>query len=528
MMILINNLHLPLNTNFDDLKQFVANELKININKIEKATLHRKSVDARKKDNVHFCCSVLFTLKSDELKAVKRSKNAVIYTDRKYIFKKCNKETENRPIVVGFGPAGMFAALTLSKAGLKPIVLERGSDVDTRTKEVNDFFCGKPLNPESNVQFGEGGAGTFSDGKLNTGIKNPRCRTVLEIFCHHGAPDKILYEAKPHVGTDILVNVVKSIRNEIISLGGEVRFNTKLTDIKTENGIIKSVITQNGEIPCSELIIATGHSARDTFKSLYHSGVEMIRKPFAVGVRIEHLQKDINHSLYGDFADSEFLGAADYKLAVHLENGRGVYTFCMCPGGEVINASSELNGIAVNGMSESKRDGINSNSALLVGLEPTDFEGEDVFAGCRLQEKIERKAYKIGNGAVPVTTVGNFVFDEEFKIGKVKPTVKPNYINCDLKEIFPEFVVESLKDGILEFGKKIKGFDDKEAILTAPETRSSSPVRMLRDDTLQCVTVKGLYPCGEGAGYAGGIVSAAVDGMTVAEKVIDFISDDIQ
>ncbi len=524
-MILINNIHLPLNTDFDNLKLVASKELRIDTAKIENAVLYRKSVDARKKNNVHFCCSILVSLKGNEEKAVKKCKNAGLFTENKYVWKTCNKEPENRPLVVGFGPAGMFAALTLAKAGLRPIVLERGSDVDTRTKDVADFFSGKPLNTESNVQFGEGGAGTFSDGKLNTGIKNPRCRTVLEVFYHHGAPKKILYEAKPHVGTDILVNVVKNIRKEIISLGGEVRFNTKLVDIKTENGKIKSVVTQNSEIPCSQLIVATGHSARDTFSSLHKNGVEMIRKPFAVGVRIEHLQKDINRSLYGDFADSEFLGAADYKLAVHLENGRGVYTFCMCPGGEVINASSEQNGIAVNGMSKSKRDGVNSNSALLVGLEPSDFSGDDIFAGCRLQEKIEQAAYKIGNGAVPITTVGSFVYGEDFKIGKVKPTVKPDFINCDLEEILPEFVTESLKDGILEFGKKINGFDDKEAILTAPETRSSSPIRMVRDEKMQSVSVKELYPCGEGAGYAGGIVSAAVDGMTVAEKIIDIIQN---
>ena len=311
----------------------------------------------------------------------------------------------------------MFAALTLARAGLRPLVLERGSDVDTRTRQVEEFFEGMPLNPESNVQFGEGGAGTFSDGKLNTGIKNPRCRTVLEVLNHHGAPNKILTDAKPHIGTDILVKVVKGIRQEIISLGGEVRFNTKLEGIKAQNGRISSVTVGGADIPCQSLVLATGHSARDTFKMLLESGVEMARKPFAVGVRIEHLQSDINRALYGDFAESPYLGAADYKLATHLENGRGVYTFCMCPGGEVINASSEQSSIAVNGMSKSDRNGKNANSALLVGIEPEDFGGDSVLAGCELQRKIEQAAYEACGGDVPITTVGEFR-SEERRVGK--------------------------------------------------------------------------------------------------------------
>lgn len=520
-MILINNVNLPLDTDFDSLKEIAARELKVKTDSIKAARLYRKSVDARKKNNVHFCCSLLVSIKGDEKAVLKRNKSAIPYEKNEYVWKKAEKIPENRPVIAGFGPAGMFAALTLARAGLKPVVLERGGDVDTRTRAVNDFFGGNPLNPECNVQFGEGGAGTFSDGKLNTGIKNPRSRTVLEVLNRHGAPDKILTDAKPHIGTDILVNVVKSIREEIISLGGEIRFDTKLRSIKTQNGKLISVNAGGNEIPCDCLIIATGHSARDTFKMLLNSGVEMVKKPFAVGVRIEHLQSDINKALYGDFADSPYLGAADYKLAAHLENGRGVYTFCMCPGGEVINASSQIGGIAVNGMSKSKRDGVNSNSALLVGVEPVDFPDGDVLSGCILQEKIEQAAYSISDGKVPITTVGSFVFDEKFKIGKVKPTVKPEFVNADFTQIFPDFVTESLKQGILLFGKKIQGFDDKSAILTAPETRSSSPIRMVRDESLQSVTIKGIYPCGEGAGYAGGIVSAAVDGITVAQKIID-------
>lgn len=519
-MILINNVLLPLNTDFENLKPVVAKELKTDINNIINANLYRKSVDARKKDNIVFCCSITVNAKNEQ-QLLKKCKNATPFNEKKYNWEKADIIPEYRPVVIGFGPAGMFSALTLAKAGLKPLVLERGADVDTRTKQVEDFFADGKLNLQSNVQFGEGGAGTFSDGKLNTGIKNPRCKTVLEVFEFHGAPKKILTDAKPHIGTDILVDVVKNIRKEIISLGGEVRFNSKLEKINIKNGCVYSVTVNGEEILCSDVVLATGHSARDTYKMLKEIGTEMVRKPFAVGVRIEHLQKDINKALYGKFAESEYLGAADYKLWAHLPDGRGVYTFCMCPGGEVINASSEEGGIAVNGMSKSLRDGENANSALLVNVEPDDFGDGDVLAGCYFQEKIEKKAFEICGGAVPITTVGNFVFGRDNKIGKVKPTVKPDYRFADFNDIFPQFINDSLKQGIMIFDKKIKGFADYDAVLTAPETRSSSPVRITRNDDMQSITFSGVYPCGEGAGYAGGIVSAAVDGICVAEKIIE-------
>lgn len=515
-MLIINNLKLSLDTDFENLKPTVEKLLKC---KLEEVKLYRKSVDARRKNDVHFCCSVLVS-GDNEQKILKFNKNALPYIEREYVWQQCEKVPSNRPVVVGFGPAGMFCALTLARAGLKPLVIERGGNVDERTKAVNEFFGGGKLDPENNVQFGEGGAGTFSDGKLTTGIKNPRAKTVIRVLNQMGAKDNILTDAKPHIGTDILVRVVKNIRKEIISLGGEILFNTRLDDIEIADGKVVSIFTNGNKIPSETVVLATGHSARDTYKMVLTKGAEMVQKPFAVGVRIEHLQSDINKALYGQFHNHKALGAADYKLATHLKNGRGVYTFCMCPGGEVINASSFVGGLAVNGMSNSKRDADNANSAVLVGVEPSDFRSGDVLAGCELQERIEKAAYNIGGGAVPVNTVGNFIFGKEFKIGKVKPSVKPNFVYADFSQIFPQFICESLKEGIKNFGKKISGFDNCEAILTAPETRSSAPVRILRDENFQS-NLKGIYPCGEGAGYAGGIVSAAVDGMTVAEKIIE-------
>lgn len=520
-MIIINNVNLPLDTDFSDLKEFAAKELRTDISNIKSVSLYRKSVDARKKDSLHFCCSLLTELNKDENRIIKKNKNASYYEYKPYTIPQIKTVPQKRPVVVGFGPAGMFAALILAKSGLCPLVLERGDNADTRAQKVKNFFEGGKLDTESNVQFGEGGAGTFSDGKLNTGIKNTRCRTVLEFLNAFGAPDKILTDAKAHIGTDILINIVKNIRKEIIRLGGEVRFNTKLENINFQNDKITGITANGTNIECNELVLATGHSARDVFSMLKNLNIQMERKPFAMGVRIEHLQEDINKALYGKFWDSEYLGAADYKLAVHLENGRGVYTFCMCPGGEVINASSETDGLAVNGMSESKRNGTNANSAVLVNVNPEDFDGKDVLAGCEMQRKIEKAAFSIANGKVPVTTVGSFCFGETAQIGKIKPTVKPDFVLTDFAQIFPDFITDSLKQGILLFDRKIKGFAEKSAILTAPETRSSSPVRVLRNQELQSVSYKGLYPCGEGAGYAGGIVSAAVDGICIAEKIIE-------
>ena len=519
-MVIINNVKVSLDTDFDSLISIAAKQLKIKEKDIISANLYKKSVDARKKSDVHFCCSITVKTSLDEQKILKNCKNASLFIDKKYVWERADFTLKNRPVIVGFGPAGIFAALVLARAGLKPLVIERGEDVDSRTKSVEEFFSGKELKVNSNVQFGEGGAGTFSDGKLNTGIKDPRTREILKIFYEFGANKDILTDAKPHIGTDVLKTVIKNIRQEIIFCGGEVRFNSKLEDISFENKRLKSITVNGEKIECDNLILCIGHSARDTFKMLYGKGISMERKPFAMGVRIEHLQSDINRSLYGEYAEHKALKAADYKMAVHLENGRGVYTFCMCPGGEVVNASSEKCALAVNGMSNSKRDGENANSALLVGIDPSDIEGDFVLAGCELQQKIERKAYALGGGSVPVSTVGCFVYGKEALIGKVKPTVKPNYKLCDLESIYPQFITDSLKEGIKRFGRIIEDFDSEFAVITAPETRSSSPVRIIRNDNGYSLSLEGLYPCGEGAGYAGGIMSAAVDGMRQAEKLI--------
>lgn len=517
-MILVSNINLPLDTDFSNLKSALTFR---GVN-IKSASLYKKSVDARRKHDLHFCCSVLIETDNDK-NALKRIKNAKPYTEPVYEYKKA--VSSSRPVVIGFGPAGIFAAYTLAMAGLCPIVIERGDDLDTRKAKVDDFWSGGRLDAESNVQFGEGGAGTFSDGKLTTGISDIRCREVLKVFVDNGANKNILTDAKAHIGTDVLAVVIKNIRNKIISLGGEIRFAERLENINVIEGKIVSIDIKkrNGELytlPCEKLILAIGHSARDTLYMLKGLGLNMVKKPFAMGLRIEHPQKEINKALYGDFAEHPALAAASYKLAVHLENGRGVYTFCMCPGGYVVNASSEDGKIAVNGMSYAARDGQNANSAVLTEVLPEDLP-EDLLSGVELQRKIEAAAYSITNGnGVPVQTVGGYVFGED-TVPSVETTVKPQAVFTDLGKIFPEFINTSLKLGIVALDKKLCGFADKGALLTGPETRSSCPIRMVRNENLVSVNFEGIYPSGEGAGYAGGIMSAAVDGIKCAESLIN-------
>lgn len=523
-MYRISEIRLNLDGTMDDLKRKAAKRLRVTPEEIKSLKLCKKSVDARKKDDVRFICTVEVQCETNRAPYDKKIAEAEPY---QYQLPVC-KTLNTRPVVVGFGPAGMFAALILAQAGQRPIVIERGADVEKRGAQVARFWETGGLDTESNVQFGEGGAGTFSDGKLNTGTKDPRARKVLEEFAAAGAPQEILYLAKPHIGTDKLPDTVKNIRKQIISLGGEVHFETLMTKLIIKDDIIKGVEVkpQSGNsynIDTENVILSVGHSARDTFEMLNLLGLPMEPKAFSVGVRIEHPQKLIDTSQYGKFAGNPNLGAADYKLAVHLKNGRGVYTFCMCPGGRVVAAASETGRLVTNGMSNFARDGQNANSALLVGVTPKDFGSEGPLAGVEFQRRLEERAFSLGGGNyhAPVQRVGDFLKHRASKnIGFVKPTYSIGVTPCSLDGCLPDFIADSMREGICLMDGYLRGFSYPDAVLTAVESRSSSPVRLLRGGDMQSVLIKGLYPCGEGAGYAGGIVSAAVDGIKCAEQIL--------
>lgn len=527
-MIRINDIYLPLGFTEKTLYERAAKAIGVKPSDISGLKLVKRSVDARKKNDVHFTAAVELSVPDEAAILKEYPPNKVSRADDEPYRVPHLPPRVHRPVVVGFGPAGMFAALRLAQSGLRPIVLERGLDVDARTEAVENFRRNGVLSEQTNVQFGEGGAGTFSDGKLTTGIKDPRIKHVFRELVRFGAPEEILYNAKPHIGTDVLRNVVKALRSEVISLGGEVRFGAALTRIPQKNGhVTGAVFMQDGteqELDTDSIILATGHSARDTFAYLSGAGISLERKVFAMGVRIEHLQSDVDKSLYGSFAGHPALPPAEYKYAVHLPGGKSLYTFCMCPGGYIIAAASEEGTVVTNGMSCHARNAENANSALLVNVTPEDLDGDDPLEGARLQRSIERAAFIAGGSdySAPISLAGDFIASRVSTApGKVIPSYTPNVKFADIGVVFPDYITGTIRAGLPLLAAKASFFADPEAVLTAPETRSSSPVRIVRGGDLQSVSLKGLYPCGEGAGYAGGIVSAAVDGLKCAEAVTE-------
>lgn len=515
-MLRINNIKISKDLSNEEIFDLFTKKFKINKNDVISWNISKKSIDARKKEQIHYIYNIDIKVK-DENKYSKFSKIEE-YTDPIINVK---RTSSLKPVIIGAGPAGLFAAITMVQNGLSPIIIEQGSKVEDRQKEVENFLTTGTLNPLSNVQFGEGGAGTFSDGKLTTNINNPLCHKVLKEFVNFGAPEEILYLSKPHIGTDNLINILKNIRNYIIQNGGTFLFNEKVTDFEIVNNKITAVFCSK-KINTDCVVLAIGHSSRDTFETLYSKGVLIKPKNFSVGVRIEHLQSDINQSQYGSITKLK-LPPADYKLSCHLPNGRSCYTFCMCPGGTVIASSSEPNTIVTNGMSTFLRNGTNANSAVLVNVTPEDFCNDSPLSGIYFQKDLEEKAFILGgsNYNAPIQRFEDFLNNtKSTHIGKVKPSYKPGTKLANLNEIFPEYISNTLKEGILYFDKKLNGFANPDSILTGVETRSSSPVTIVRNENLLS-NIDGLYPCGEGAGYAGGIMTAAVDGIKCAIAILE-------
>ncbi|EYE87504.1 hypothetical protein Q428_12925 [Fervidicella metallireducens AeB] len=527
MTIKINNIRISIDDDISKVQTLAAKMLNINPKDMQNYRIVRESIDARRKNKIDLIYHVQFECDKEKKLVEKANSNDVKYEEKKEQekFEYGNVKLTNRPIIVGSGPAGLFAGLVMAKNGYKPLILERGSSVEERTYKINNFWKNGQLDLNSNIQFGEGGAGTFSDGKLTTRIKDNRIDIVLEEFVKAGAPKEIMYSFKPHIGTDILRDVVKNIREKIIRLGGEVRFNSRVSDILLKNNRITGVIV-NGEyeVPCDVVVFAIGHSARDTFEMLFNRGLNMYQKPFAIGARIEHIQELIDNNQYGIYSKHPKLRAADYKLTYNSKRlNRPCYSFCMCPGGTVVAASSEEGMVVTNGMSQYARDKKNANSALVVGITTEDFASEHPLAGFEFQRQYERLAFKTGgnNYYAPVQLVGDFLNDRiSTKLGRVEPTYTRGYNFAEIKNCLPNYVVEVMKEALLDFDKKIKGFAGKDAILTGIETRTSSPVRIERNEYMEHSHIQGIYPAGEGAGYAGGIMSAAVDGIKVAEEIM--------
>lgn len=528
MSVQINNIRINIDDAAEPIINKAAKKLRVSKSEIDSLSIIHQSIDARRKNSIFLNYCIKVDLKINENDVVRKchADDVII------VHEQCNtplkygkEELKDRPVIVGMGPAGLFAGYILAKYGFSPILIDRGSNIKNRTEQVNKFWSTGVFNPNTNVQFGEGGAGTFSDGKLTTRIKDKRCDEVLNIFVKCGAPNDILYSGKPHIGTDMLKTVISNLGDEIIRMGGKLKFDTKVNDIDIKNNRINGISTESDEhISASSVIFAIGHSARDTYEMLYKKGLKLTPKAFAIGIRVEHPREFIDESQYGKYAGNPILGSADYRLTTRGKKyGRAAYTFCMCPGGFVVAAASESDHIVTNGMSLNKRDADNSNSAIVVSVNPDDYGSDSPLSGMEFQRKWEHRVF-VDSGCsynAPVQTVKDYMNKKiTDQLGNVKPTYKPGIFLSDLHKYLPVYVSETLEEAILDFDRKIKGFAMNDAVLTGIETRTSAPLRIERDENFEALGISGLYPAGEGAGYAGGIISAAVDGIKIAERII--------